>query len=104
MDQLMPSLDLLLAPLAVVFRKEVFALFRHMVAAWIVCLGRRTISRVWETTGQAQQRNHAAAYRLFSQAVWNFDEVCRLLLLRLLALAPGVRLWVVLDDTLAHKR
>jgi hypothetical protein len=75
-----------------------------MVAAWIVCLGRRTISRVWETTGQTQKRNHAAAYRLFSQAVWNWDEVCRLSLLQVLALVPGVRLWVVIDDTLAHKR
>ena len=80
MDQLIPSLDSLLAPLAVAFRTEVFALFRRMVAAWIVCLGRHTICRVWETTGQARQRNHAAAYRLFSQAVWNFDEVARVLL------------------------
>jgi hypothetical protein len=64
----MPSLDLLLAPFAVAFRREVFDLFRQLVPAWIVCLGRRTVSRVWETTGQARQRNHAAAYRLFSQA------------------------------------
>lgn len=59
---------------------------------------------MWETTGHTEQRNHAAAYRLFSEAVWNWDEVCRLLLLHVLALAPGVRLWLVLDDTLAHKR
>jgi hypothetical protein len=104
MDQLIPSLHLLLAPLAVAFRSEVHPLFCSMVAAWIVCLGRRTISRVWETTGQTEQRNHAAAYRLFSQAVWNWDEVCRLLLLQVVALVPGVRLWVVIDDTLAHKR
>jgi DDE superfamily endonuclease len=104
MDQLIPSLHRLLAPLAVAFRSEVYSSFCLTVAAWIVCLGRRTISRVWETTGHTEQRNHAAAYRLFSQAVWNWDEVCRLLLLRVLALAPGVRLWVVLDDTLAHKR
>ena len=57
MDQLIPSLDSLLAPLAAAFRTEVFALFRCMVAAWIVCLGRHTICRIWETTGQAQQRN-----------------------------------------------
>jgi DDE superfamily endonuclease len=105
MDQLIPTLDLLLAPLAVAFRKEVFDLFRRIVAAWIVCLGRHTICRVWETTGQARQRNHAAAYRLFSQAVWNFDEVARLLLVRLLAaFVPGSRVWVVVDDTLCHKR
>jgi hypothetical protein len=104
MDQLIPSLELLLAPLAVAFRFQVYPSFCLTVVAWIVCLGRRTISRVWETTGHTKQRNHAAAYRLFSQAVWNWDEVCRLLLLHVLALAPGVRLWVVLDDTLAHKR
>jgi hypothetical protein len=60
MDQLIPSLDHRLAPLAVAFRKEVFDLFRRMIAAWIVCLGRRTISRVWETAGQAELRHHAA--------------------------------------------
>jgi hypothetical protein len=105
MDQLIPSLDHLLAPLAVAFRKEVFDLFRRMVAAWTVCLGRHTISRVWETTGQAEHRHHAAAYRLFSQAVWNFDEVARVWLARLLAaFVPGSRVWGVVDDTLCHKR
>src|SRR5260370_28832926 len=104
MDQLIPGLGVFLDPLAGAFRPEVHATFCLMVVAWIVCLGRRTISRVWETTGHTEQRNHAAAYRLFSQAVWNWDEVCRLLLLHVLALAPGVRLWVVIDDTLAHKR
>jgi hypothetical protein len=104
MDEITPTLLVLLAPLAGAFRQEVHTLFCQVVAAWIVCLGRRTISRVWETTGQTQQRNHAAVYRLFSEAVWNWDEVCRLLLLQVLALLPGVRLWVVVDDTLAHKR
>jgi len=104
MDQLIPTVLVLLDPLAPAFRTEVFSSFRLTVVAWIVCLGRRTISRVWETTGRTKKRNHAAAYRLFSEAVWNWDEVCRLLLLRVLALVPGVRLWVVVDDTLAHKR
>jgi hypothetical protein len=104
MDELIPSLHVLLDPLAAAFRREVHDLFCKVVAAWIVCLGRRTISRVWETTGQSEHRNHAAVYRLFSEAVWNWDAVCRLLLLRVLALVPGVRLWVVVDDTLAHKR
>jgi hypothetical protein len=66
MDQLIPGLQDLLVALAPAFRLEVHNLFCQMVGAWIVCLGRRTISRVWETTGQAEQRNHAAAFRLFS--------------------------------------
>jgi len=104
MDELIPSLHVLLDPLAGAFRREVHGRFCLLVAAWIVCLGRRTISRVWETTGQTEQHNHAGAYRTFSEAVWNWDEVCRLQLLRFLALLPGVRIWAVVDDTLAHKR
>jgi len=104
MDELIPSLHVLLDPLAGAFRQEVHTRFCVLVAAWIVCLGRRTISRVWETTGQAEKRNHAAAYRTFSEAAWNWDEVGRLLLLRILGVVPGVRIWVVVDDTLAHKR
>jgi hypothetical protein len=94
MNQCIPSLALLLAPLAGAFRQEAFAMFSVLVGSWIVCLGRRTISRVWETTGQAEKRNHAAAFRLFSQAVWNWDEVCRLLAVEILAsLVPGTKVW-----------
>ena len=76
-----------------------------MVTAWVVCLGRRTISRVWETTGRSAEHSHVPAFRLFSSAAWNGDEVCRILLAKLLAaLVPGSRVWLVLDDTLCHKR
>ena len=105
MDQLIPSLANLLVPLAPAFRKEVIPVFRMMVGAWIVCLGRRTVSRVWETTGRSGSQHHAAAFRLFAQAVWNWDEVMRLLLVALLRkFVPGLRVWVVVDDTLCHKR
>lgn len=105
MDQLIPSLTHLLLPLAGAFRVETFGMFQLMVGAWIVCLGRRTISRVWETTGHALIRNHAAAFRLYSEAAWNWDEVCRIHLLSIVAtLVPGMDIWVVVDDTLCHKR
>ena len=105
MDQLISSLEFLLEPFVVAFREEVFNMFCLTVGAWIVCLGRRTLSRVWETTGQSEKRNHAAAFRLFSAAVWNWDEVCRILALAVVArLVPGMRIWVAVDDTLCHKR
>jgi hypothetical protein len=86
-------------------RPEVFATFRLMVAGWVVCLGRRSISRVWETTGRSDKEDHSKAFRLFYQAVWNFDELGRILLVRLLTVfVPGTRVWLVLDDTLCHKR
>ena len=105
MDQLTPSLAALVAGYAPCFRAKTFQMFRYMLAAWLVCLGRRTISRVWETTGLSQHQDHSAAFRLFSQAVWNWDEVCRLLILDVLThLVPGMHVWLVVDDTLCHKR
>ena len=85
MDQLTPSFRALLAPYAFCFRHEVFATFSWMVAAWVVCLGRRTVSRVWETTGRSAQQSHCSAFRLFSWSLWNWDEVCRILIVQLLA-------------------
>src|SRR5258708_33193774 len=105
MEQLIPSLELLLVGLAPAFRQEVHTLFCQMVGAWIVCLGRRSISRVWERTGQAEQRNHAAAFRLFSQAARNCDEVCRLLLIHVLArFVLRTCVWLEVHASLCHKR
>ena len=104
-DQLIPSLVNLLAPISPAFRKEVFQTFRLMFGAWIVCLGRRTVSRVFETTGRSESHDHSASFRLVANALWNWDEVMRLLLASLLQiLVPGTRVWIVIDDTLCHKR
>src|SRR5262249_49580072 len=99
MDQLTPSWTALLAPLAGCFRPSVFALFFLVTGAWGVRLGRRTISRVWETTGRSAKSDHCAAFRLFSEAAWNWDELARLFLVQLLTLVPGTTLWLVVDDT-----
>lgn len=105
MNELMQSVQDLVVHFQFCFRSEVFGMFQRMLAAWIVCLGPRNISRVWETTGQARKRNHAAAFRLFSEAVWNWDEVCRVLCtLIVTSLIPGARVWLAVDDTLCHKR
>ncbi len=105
MNKLPTQLIVLLAPFVPCFNAPVHATFCVMVAAWIVCLGRRTISRVWQTTGQAEHADHSAAYRLFNQAKWNWDELARLFLVELLCdLIPGCEVWLVVDDTLCHKR
>src|SRR5829696_6876011 len=105
MDQLTPCFYSLVALFAPCFRAEVFATFCAMVSAWVVCLGRRSISRVWETTGRSADEDHSKAFRLFSEAAWNWDELGRILLVKLLsAFVPGSRIWLVIDDTLCHKR
>ena len=95
----------LLAPFSGCFNQPVHSTFCIMVAAWIACLGRRTISRVWQTTGQAANTDHCYAYRLFNAAAWNWDDIARIFLIELLCdLIPGSSVWLVVDDTLCHKR
>jgi DDE superfamily endonuclease len=95
----------LLAPFACCFNGPVHDTFCLMVTAWVACLGRRTISRVWQTTGRAEKEDHSKAYRLFNQAAWNWDCLAQVFLLELLRdLIPGSRLGLVIDDTLCHKR
>jgi hypothetical protein len=104
-DQLIPSLALLLEPFADCFRREAFQTFRLIVAAWVVCPGPRTISEVWQATGLAARRHHDVAYALFHSARWEWDDVGKVLVLLIVAhLIPTGAVWLVVDDTLAHKR
>ena len=105
MNKLSTPLLLLLAPFAPCFNQPVHDTFCLVVAAWIVCLGRRTISRVWQTTGLADEHDHSSFYRFFNQAVWNWDDLARIFLVELLReFVPGTKVWLVVDDTLCHKR
>jgi hypothetical protein len=98
-------LVVLLAPFSGCFNEPVHATFSVLVVAWIACLGRRTISRVWQTTGRAADEDHSKAYRLFNQAAWNWDDLARITFIELLCdLLPGSSVWLVVDDTLCHKR
>jgi hypothetical protein len=98
-------LVVLLAPFSCCFNEPVHATFCLLVTAWVVCLGRRTISRVWQTTGQAADSDHSRAYRFFNQAIWNWEDIARIFLIDLLCdLIPGSSVWLVVDDTLCHKR
>ncbi len=49
MSQLIPSLLILVEPFRWCFaRPEVFQTFQALIAGWILCLGPRTISEVWQ--------------------------------------------------------
>jgi DDE superfamily endonuclease len=105
MNKVTAPFIVLLAPFTPCFNEPVHATFSAIVAAWIVCLGRRTISRVWQTIGHTEADDHSAVYRFFNQALWNWDDLARLFLLELLCdVIPGTAVWLVVDDTLCHKR
>ena len=70
MDQLIPSLAALVEPFRDCFHSQVFATFQTLIAGWIVCVGPRTISEVWQATGLAARRHHDTAYAVFHSACW----------------------------------
>src|SRR4051812_35403186 len=105
MDQLIPTLAALVAPFRDCFRAEVFQTFQVLLAGWVVCLGPRTISEVWQATGLAAKRHHDTASAVFHSACWEWDDLGIVLATLILAhLVPGGEVWIAVDDTLCHKR
>lgn len=105
MDQLIPSLAVLLDAFAGCFRAEAFQTFRCVAAARALCPPPHTLSEVWQTAALAGRFHHDRLYSLFRSARWEWDDLGKLLLLMVLArLPPGGAVWLVVDDTLCHKR
>src|SRR5512133_1970766 len=105
MNQLIPSLATLVAAFSDCFHPQVFQTFQALLAGWIVCQGPRTISEVWLATGLAAKRHHDTAYAVFHSAVWEWDDLGIVTATLILThLVPGGAVWIVVDDTLCHKR
>mgnify|MGYP003561659364 CR=1 FL=1 len=105
MDQLIPSFAALVGPFRDCFHPQVFQTFQTLLAGWIVCVGPRTISEVWQATGLAAKRHHDTAYAVFHSAAWEWDDLGIILATLILThLVPGGVVWVAIDDTLCHKR
>src|SRR3954452_25379965 len=105
MAQLIPSLATLVAAFSDCFHPQVFQTFQALLAGWITCQGPRTISAVWQATGLAAKRHHDTAYAVFHSAAWEWDDLGIVTATLILShLVPGGVVWVVVDDTLCHKR
>lgn len=68
----------------------------------LVCLGRRTLSRIIWTNGR-QHQDWRADYFLFSRCHWNPAALFAPILVRALAYCPGRYIGVAIDDTRLHK-
>jgi DDE superfamily endonuclease len=104
-DQLIPSLSVLVEGFRGCFRQEVFVTFQHLLVGWILAPGPRTISEVWQATGRAGKHHWDTAYSLFGSASWAWDDLGKIVVLLIVArLIPAGAVWIVVDDTLCHKR
>ena len=75
--------------------------FRHALGG-LICLGRRTITRILWTNGK-EQKPWAADYLLFSRAKWSEQSLFDSIIKGALDYCSGPVVGVALDDTRLHK-
>ena len=98
------TLVLLLGAFEACFSAPTYRNFGLLVAGWIHCLGRRTITAVALAAGAVGPRHISVFYRFFGRAKWSLDAVGRVVLTLALARVPADQpLIVLVDDTLARK-
>lgn len=86
------------------FTAPSYANFCRIVAGWVQCLGRRTITGVALASGAVGSRHISVFHRFFARATWVLDEVGHVVFRLALAWVPADQPLLVLgDDTLARK-
>ncbi len=111
MWQIIPSLASCLQDLAVVFTEPSCRTQIEVLLGWLMCLGRRTEYRVFEAidasrvASRAERHPFDRFYNFFSRSAWTVEklghELCVAIVVRLHL--SGV-LYLIVDDTLLHKR
>jgi hypothetical protein len=81
----------LLAAFEPCFRAPSYQIFRLVVAGWIHCLGRRTVTGVALASGGVGQRHISVFHRFFTRAVWSLDALGQVVFRLALAWSPADR-------------
>jgi hypothetical protein len=84
------------------FTQPSFQSFWALTCAWILCSGRRSLTRIIQSAQLTQLKHFCSFHRFFSQARWNLDDLGRCVFQLLLPSCPEVLIAAV-DDTLARK-
>src|SRR5262249_12817603 len=108
---MLPCLQLILHDLSPVFSEPSLATQCEMLLGWGMCLGNHTEYRVAQTihageeVGRSQRHAFDRFYNFFSRSAWQVSDLARhvaaLAVARLKVIGP---LYLVVDDTLLHKR
>jgi hypothetical protein len=98
-----PSLIPLVALFADCFTAPSFQTFQDVLAGWILCLGRHTVTGVLQASGAIGRKHHTSFHRFFRAAAWMTDQVGLCMARLALQLVPsGERVVLALDDTLGR--
>ena len=86
------------------FHAPSYANFQWLVAGWVQCVGRRTITAVVVAAGAVGERHISVFHRFFARAQWSLDAVGPVVFRLALAwLAADQPLYLLGDDTLARQ-
>ena len=104
-EMILPSTMVgLLAAFEPCFHAPSYRTFSLLVAGWIHCLGRRTVTAVAVASGGVAGCHIAVFHRFFSRATWSLDALGRVAFRLALAWSPADHpVFVLIDDTLARK-
>src|SRR5215470_9104739 len=84
------------------FTQPSFDSFWALTCAWILCSGRRSLTRIIQSAQLTAFKHYCSFHRFFSQARWNLDDLGRCVFQLLLPFCDEVLVGAV-DDTLARK-
>lgn len=110
MWNLIPSLDVVVQGVSVAFTCPSFRTHCEVLVGWVMCIGRRTEFRVFETirAGEPVSRRERHPfdrfYNFFNRSSWQVSDLARavaILIVTRLALSDPLKL--IIDDTLLHK-
>ena len=98
------SMVVLLAAFEPCFHAPSYRTFSLVVAGWIPCLGRRTITAVAVASGGVDGCHISVFHRFFSRATWSLDALGQVVFHLALAWIPADQPpFILMDDTLARK-
>lgn len=87
-----------------VFSEPSFVNFTTLVAGWVFCFGRRTVTGLITAAGATGKKHFSCYHRFFSRAVWSLDSLGRIVLGLALQFIPDDEVVLLaVDDTLARK-
>jgi hypothetical protein len=84
------------------FTQPSFQSFWALSCAWILCSGRRSLTRIIQSAQLTEFKHYCSFHRFFSQARWNLDDLGHCVFQLLLPFCTEVLVGAV-DDTLARK-
>lgn len=94
----------LLAMFAPVFTAPSLQLFSNIASAWVLCPGRRTVTRIYQIADPHGNRAHDAYHRFFRDGAWNMNRMWKILVIMLVRrFYPTGAIPLDLDDTAFHK-